>query len=395
MATEILSQQQLYDLIKNEIQNRDPNATDFSDGSEYDSLAGGFSVGLQEVQRIMLDLFAKTYINTANGPEVTGGPDDLQSLLTDHFGDSFARPDGSAATGVVSFSRPTSAAGNITIPAGTIVKTEKDANGEEQRFETESEVILSGLTIDASVAAVENGAAGNVNSGTITVIESVLGDPTITVTNAAGFVGGDDEFDDSEYREFARNKIETIRGATGAAIEAAALNVAGVEVATVIENILTVINWDIGTSMPVGDPFKIPEGVLYVADANGTASQALLDDVEEAVFAVKACGVIKRIEAAVPLSIDWSSRYTLNPGGPNFATLSTDPTLIEESMTQYIQQLPIGTDFNRSLARQAILDTWGPTGTNDLTDFITDVPVGNISAQINEKLIPGTIESGL
>ena len=130
MATQVPSQQDLYDLYKNEIQSRNPSLTDFEEGSKLDSIGGGLSVAGAEIVKSIVDLFAKTYFSTANGPEVTQGSDDLELLAVDHFGDAFARPAASPAIGNVTFSRPTIAAGNVVIPAGTIVKTEKDANGE-------------------------------------------------------------------------------------------------------------------------------------------------------------------------------------------------------------------------------------------------------------------------
>lgn len=391
MATEVPSQQELYDLFKNEVQSRNPDLTDFEEGSKLDSIGGGLSTAGAEITKTIVDFFAKTYFATANGPEVTGGPDDLEFLAKDHFGDTFARPAASPAIGNVTFSRPNTDAGNVLIPAGTIVKTPKDANGESQRFATESDVTLTGLTIQASLTAVVAGIEGNVLSNQITVIESALTDPSVTVTNPLAFTGGEAVATDAEYREFIRLKIETLRGATKAAIEAAALNVPGIETATAIESLQTVIEWDIGGSMTVGDYFTIPRAKLYIADVNGTASQPLIDAVILAVLAVRAFGVRIDVYAATPLPVDWTASIVLNPGGPNFAALSVDPTPIVTTMEQYIRDLPIGTGFDRGLAKLAIMAIWGPSGTNDLTDFNTSVPSGNISATATQKLLPDDV----
>ncbi len=392
MATQVPSQQDLYDLYKNEIQSRNPSLTDFEEGSKLDSIGGGLSVAGAEIVKSIVDLFAKTYFATANGPEVTQGPDDLELLAVDHFGDAFARPAASSAIGNVTFSRPTIAAGNVVIPAGTIVKTEKDANGESQRYATEALVTMTGLSIGASVTAVVAGAEGNALANKVTVIESALTDPSVVVTNPLAFSGGAAVATDADYREFIRRKIETLRGATKAAIEAAALNVAGIETATAIESLQFVIEWDVGNSLPIGDYFTIPRVKLYIADVNGTASQALIDAVKEAVYLVRAFGVRIDVLAATPLSVNWSAAIILNPGGPNFATLSVDATPIVETMEQYIRDIPIGTGFDKGLAKLAIMAIWGPTGTNDLTDMSTTVPVGNISATPTQKLLPGTVQ---
>lgn len=393
MATQIPSQQDLYDLFKNEVQSRNPNLTDFEDGSKLDSLGGGFSTGGQQVVKFIIDKFAKTFFATAHGPEVTGDADDLEILAVDHFGDSFARPAAEKAVGVVAFTRPTSGAGNVTILAGTVVKTNKNANGEEQRFVTLATVVMTGLSINASVQAVNAGVEGNVLANTVINIETALTDPTVVVNNAAPFAGGEAEDTDAEYREFIRNKIETLRGATKAAIEAAANNVPGIETATAIEDLQAVIEWDIGGSMTIGDYFRIPRVRLFVADINGTASGALIDLVEAAIEFVRAAGVRVQVFAATALSVNWTINLTLNPGGPNFAVLQTDTTLIEESMGQYIRDLPVGTSFDRGLAKLALMAIWGPSGTNDLTDLSHVVPTGNIAATATQKLIPGTMEA--
>lgn len=392
MSTNVPSQQDLYDLYQNELQSRAPELTDFEEGAINDAIAGAVSVGGQEVLKAIIDLFSKTYFSTANGPEITGGPDDLQTLAVDHFGDDFARPAAAPAVGVVTFSRPGSSP-TVLIPEGTIVKTAKDASGNEIRFATLSDVTITGTSINASVQAVEAGTEGNVNSGTVVKIESSLLDSTIVVTNPSAFSGGEAEDTDSEYREFIRNKIETLRGATKAAIEAAANNVPGIETATAIEDLQTVIEWDIGGSMTVGDFFTIPRVRLFVGDANGTATLALIDEVIAAIEPVRAAGVKIDVIGANALSVDWTMNITLNPSGPNFAELSTDTTMLEESMAQYIRDLPIGTGFDKGLAKLAILAIWGPSGTDDLTDLTISIPTGNISATVNDKLIPGTIEA--
>ena len=392
MATQVPSQQDLYDLFKNEVQAVNPELTDFEEGSKLDSLGGGFSTAGQEVVKLIIDQFAKTFFDTAHGPEVTGSVDDLENLAVDHFGDSFARPAAEPAVGVVNFTRPTVDAGNVTIPAGTIVKTEKDSNGKEQRFATETTVVMTGLSINASVEAVEPGTDGNVQSGTVTVIESALTDPSVVCNNAADFTGGQAEDTDAEYREFIRNKIETLRGATKAAIEAAAANVAGVEIATAIEDAIAVKEWDIGLDSPIGAYFRIPRVRLFIADANGTASQALIDNVDAAILFVRACGVRVETIGATALPVNWTASIVLNGSGPNFAEFSSDPQRIVDSMVQYLKDLPIGTGFDRGLAKLAIMAIWGPAGTNDLTDFNTSVPSGNISANATDKIIDGVVD---
>lgn len=393
MAT-IKSQQELYDEFIQELQSQAPDLTDENDGSTNDTLAGVVSFAISELSRLTIDEFRKTFFDTANGPEVTGGPDDLETLAVDHFGANFARPEATSATGTVTFSRPTTDAGPCIIPAGTIVKTTPNANGESQRFETESQVTLTTLSISATVNALVAGTDGNVLEDTITLIESTLTDSTVTVNNAADLTGGEPEQGDVDYRETIRNRLTTLTGATLVAIIAGAKNVPGVETATAIENELLVIAFDIATDLPVSgaEPFRIPEVVLYIADINGTADAALIANVAEAIESIRAAGVRVDIAGAVALSLNWTAGITLNPSGPNYTELSSDPTPIVETMEDYIRELPIGDDFIKTTADAAILAIWGPAGTNDLVAFVTTIPSGNVPAAANEKLIPGTVE---
>ena len=389
------SQQEIYDLFIDELQSLAPGLTDTNDGSNIDALAGATSVAISEVVQLTIDEFAKTFFDTANGPDVTGDVDDLENLAVDHFGDAFARPAASSATGEVTFSRATAAAGDCVIAAGTVVKTPIDSSGNSQRFTVDSEVTLTGTTIDASVTAVVAGTDGNIGVGELTVIETTLTDNTVTVTNAAAFGDGEDTETDTQYRETIRNLIETLRGATKAAIEAAALTVAGVQTATAFEELQYVMEWDIATGavVPGEDYFGIPRVKLYVADANGVASASLLASVTTAVDLVRACGVRIEILSGSALTLNWTMAVTLNPSGPNYATLQTDTTMIVDTMTQYIQDLDVAESFVIATAEAYILSLWGPSGTDDLTAVATSVPSGSVAPAANQKLIPGTIQT--
>ena len=391
MATITRSREELYELYKNEVQATVETLTDFEEGSANDLLAGAMSLGVNELTKLIQDSFAKTFFNSANGPEVTQGPDDLQDLAVDHFGDDFARPDASEATGVVTFSRPTNAAGDVLIDVGTIVKTPVNANGESQRYATIAAVTMTGLSINASVLAIVAGPKGNVEAGDVSVIETALTDPTIVVTNAQGFGGGEAAENDATYRQTIKDLIKQLRGATIEAIEARARTVPGIVKATGKEFEQTVIEWNPAMETPIGDSFKIPRAKLYVADANGTANDALVALVQDAIKFVRAGGVRIDVIGATAIALNWLGQLSLDSGGPNFALFQTDPSLIVDSMTKYIQDLPIGATFDRILARAYILALWGPAGSGDLTDFQTINPAGNVDTADDEKLIPGTV----
>lgn len=378
------SQSELLQLFIDELQARDPSLTDDNEGSKIDALGGAFTTAVSESQRTAIEEFKKTFIDTAEGVN-------LETLLVDHFGSAFARPDASKATGTVTFSRPNTDEGNVTIPLGTIVATEQNAAGNAQRFEVISEVTMTGLSINASVRAIVAGTAGNVSANTVTVLESSLTDPSVTVNNAADFGDGTEEQNDAEYRQFARNLLLSLRGATLDAIVATALTVSGVETATGVEFAQYVKEWNISTDTATGDYFKIARVKLYIADANGTASTALIAAVETAIEPVRAAGVNIEVSGAVAVNLDWTAEITLDPGGPNYATLVNNPQMILDTMELYIQSLGIGDDFDKSVADAYILSLWGGAGTGDITAFSTTTPVADVAADTNERFIPGTM----
>jgi hypothetical protein len=182
-----------------------------------------------------------------------------------------------------------------------------------------------------------------------------------------------------------------LKGATKAAIQAKVEEVPGVEVATVVEFVLTVIEWDEALQAPIGDSFKVVQAKVFIADANGSANQALIDLVDAAIEDVRACGVNIEVIGASPVTVNWNASVQLNPSGPNYAALSNDVAPIESSMNDYLEALAIGGTFSRSLARLTIMNQWGPAGSNDLVDFVTNSPTGDVVPLAFQKIIPGTV----
>lgn len=385
------STQELHDLFVTEFGAQAPEITDYNEGSNVDVAAGVTALAASEVLKTVVDKFRKTFFATSFGPEVTGGPDDLQTLALDHFGERFRRPESTRAIGVVTFSRPNAEAGSCEIPGGTIVKTAKSAGGTSVSFETIATVTLVGLTINASVRAVLTGPSGNVNPSTVTIIEDALTDPSVVVNNATSFTGGALAQNDAEYNVTIKNLLETLKGATIAAIEAKAKTVAGVVHCKAIEALQTVIEWDVAEQESIGGHFSLPRPKVYVADVNGDANQALLESVFNALQEVRAAGVRVEVLGAIPVEFDWSAELTLNPDGGNYATLQLSLALIKEEMTKYIQNSVVGASFNRVAANNYILSKFGPSGTNDLATFVTTVPTANVVFSENQKMVVGEI----
>ena len=177
MSTQVSSQKQLYDIYKNEVQGNTSELTDFSEGSLHDVIAGAMTTAQNEVSELVITQFMRTFFSLASGPTAEDPRDYLEELAIDHFGDTFARPEANKSTGEVTFSRPNTNAGNVSIGIGTVVKTKKDANGQEVRFLTTQAGTLTGLSLDLPVQAVVAGVAGNADSGKVVVLETTLSDP--------------------------------------------------------------------------------------------------------------------------------------------------------------------------------------------------------------------------
>lgn len=396
MSTDVKSQSEIYEIFQNEVQGNSPDGdlSDFSEGSMLDVIAGAIAAGQNEVSELLVSEFMKTYFSTAPGPTADDDTDYLAKLAVDHFGEDFDRPEASKSTGSVLFERASDDAGDCVIPIGTIVKTEKDANGNEIRIETTEAVTMEDLEVSAAVRAMVAGSNGNVAIGKIVVIESTLTDPTITVTNETATAGGEDAPDDAEYREIIKNLILSLAGATEAAVRGKILAVPGVAFADLVTINMPVIEYDLDTMEPkAGESFfRIPYPVAYIADEDGNSSPELIALVKAAILLVRACGVKIDVKGAIPVMINWTASYVLDADGPNFTELSADSTKIVDTMLEYINNvLEIGDDFVRADANAYVLSIWGPSGSGDLTGFTTSLPVGDVSVDANEKTVAGTV----
>lgn len=396
MALLIKTMQELVDDFINELQNRQPRLTDTSEGSQIDSLAGATAYLAGEATLIAQQLFEKTFFSTANGPEITGGSDDLQTLAIDHFGPAFARLPATQATGGVVFSRPTTAAGPVSILAGTVVKTAKNASGVEYRFETLEDRTLTGVSVVANVRALVAGVSGNLAPSVPLVIETPLTDTTVVAATSPSvfFVGGAEAQSDADYRAYIISQLGNRRLTVKESIEAAASDVPGITTVKAVEVYMPVIEYDIATSLPkVGTTFfRIPRAYVYIADVTGTATGGQVAQATENIDAVRAFGVAIGVIAATPLELNWTLSVVLNPLGPNYDAFSFgDFTLIQDSMSAYLHALPIGAGFDKAVALAAIEAIYGALGTGDLVSASITVPGADVGGVENQKIIPGVM----
>ena len=383
MANEILTIQDYINRYKETIQANMGDLADFSPGSVHDMISGAFGVALNEVAELLISQFQKTYFATAEGQ-------DLDTLAVDHFGGGFARPVGQFAKATLVFSRATDSFGDVVIPAGFVVQTVQDARGQILNFSTDEEVTLDRLTVSVSATAEEAGTEYNVLANRISVLESPLPDPSIVATNPSQASGGTNTETDEEYKETIKKRLIGLSGATKTAIVGTLLAVPSIAHVAAIEEERVVIEYDLTTNaIKTGaEYFRIPQAIVFVADAQGGHSDHMIASAELAIENVRACGVNVIIIGATTNALNVAAQFTLTQvqGNP----LSTDIGPLREVVRDFIVQLPIGSGFIRSECKTFVLARFSA----HLATFELTVPAGNIAGVPGSKLIPGTITLG-
>jgi len=224
-------QTSIYDRLKSAIASAS-SITNFSPNSPEKAISDdGFAAEFRERQHEALSVQLSARIDYA-GKTITEedledldldpdkvGLDLLNSFQSDSDLDELAkrngvfRDPGSFATGTVTFQTTSDAA---TIPQGTVVGTQPDADGDYIPLETTEEVspAAGNTQVDAEIQAINRGPEYNVGSSTITYIPSpppgVEGDPP--VNNATATTGGEAEESNSELRERAKDFLVTTSG---------------------------------------------------------------------------------------------------------------------------------------------------------------------------------------
>ena len=167
----------------------------------------------------------------------------------------------------LTFSRSMPADRNITIPAGTICKSVKDAGGKDYRFLTVEEAALAegNSSVDVEAEAESPGSAWNVGEGAITrIVTRIAG--VDSVSNGAGFLlrEGSDLESDEQLRIRAITSWERLGlGGTREAYRNWALSVPGVTAASVLDDF----------------PFGPGTVGVVILGANGAPTPALLNEV--------------------------------------------------------------------------------------------------------------------
>jgi len=278
----------LFDVFAEEIQARGetkPVGQRFSPseiytpGSDINLIGAGAAAMAEDVIRTLgEELLALTLDGAEN--------EELDRWGGDRYSTTVPRKAATPAVGTVQFTRPTTAAGAVVQPSGSIVRTSGGVRVETLAAASFGAGSLGPVNVPAR--AVEAGTAGNVDENTITAFVSAKTDPALLVTNPDVFAGGDDTETDERFKARLRAFFAAARRGVLAAIEFGALTVPGLRQAAAVELV----------SLPLG----VPNGLvrIYVADAQGRANADLVALVETALLDFRGAGIVADVLAAVP-----------------------------------------------------------------------------------------------
>lgn len=321
----------------------------FNEGDISDMIAAAIAAVGDRVVGYEADLTRATYVDGAQGV-------DLTKLASDHW--NITRISAVKSIGTVSLSRLTSAA-LVTVPAGTVVASERDALGLTSEFVTDDPLafgigVLGPLTVN--VTAVSGGLAGNVKALKISRVVTTL-PQTFTVTNAAPIIGGAEEESDPELRDRIRSFSTTLRRGTLAALEYGAKEVPQVKQSNAVE-----------------DGFG--SVTVYVTDINGESNWAMVSDVIDELENWRAAGSNVVVMGGSPFGLNPITIQLSVRAGVNIAAITED---VKAAIVARVAKLKIGETCYREAIAQAALnvDIGNVIGCNVIAPAADVVPSSN------------------
>lgn len=311
----------LQQLAQAAIQSRRPELTDFNPGSVLDAVTFAPAILTQELQAYAVTQFDRLFFAT----------DDIEALKTlvlDRFGGNLLPQEATAAVGSVTVSRAEGGSA-VLIPAGTQIASSADAS---LIFETQTDQLLSDLTVDVMVQCLTTGPAGNVDVGQLTVL---LGTPPadgLSVSNTERCAGGNSAETATQLRARVQTYYQNLSRAVKPALQLAALGIEGVRVAVVDE---AHIGPDEGGYVE-----------LRIGDEEGYSNQTMIDGVLAILSDWRAAGVVvhvtgvSRLELGAELTLTLTSEAALGQVADSVqAALEAYGATLQAGQTIYLSQL--------------------------------------------------------
>lgn len=272
------SQSALVSLFASGVQGRAAALADFSVGSMLRAIGESVSGVALWLQGLILKLLMTTRAATATGA-------DLDSWMADF---ALSRIGATNATALVTFSRLSAGPTSPLIPVGATVRTldgsvtfavTESLSNAYYVQEASGYVMPAGVSsINVPVRAVVAGAAGNVVSGSISQITSVVAGVDL-VTNAADAEGGQDSESDADFRA---RFVAYVKGLSKGVRDG---------VASAIANIGFPVEWSLVENETLQGAFS--PGFFYVVADDGTGSPdpSFVTSVRNAIEAVRPLSV--------------------------------------------------------------------------------------------------------
>ena len=375
MPTNPRSYSEVYDLLRSVIQSPDRPDADISEGSYWDITIGAYSLGYQELQRLLLDRFAKTQLQNAQ----TRGQG-LEDLAVDQYHSGISRPGLTASVGAVTVTRES---GNNSIINITLDNT-FTADGKEFKPIQAVTILAANNTGTVLLRAEEAGESSNIKASATWTTDVA----NVTVANPLDFQGGAQPLSDGSYRVFIKNFIENLQDGTRNGLEGAAKLVPGVVDAKLVKKLVSVGTLNSAGALETSPTrFNTIINTLYVAGLSGQANDAVLELVKRNVNNQLSAGEVISFNSAVPKSIGWS--VTLNFTSSNDAlALAKKRDELKTAFEQAINDLAIGADFNRSAMATKVLTDNNWSG---LFTVRTSTPAGDVTVANNEKPVAGDV----
>lgn len=340
-------QESIFTRIRDAIAAASP-ITNFSENSPERAISDdGFAAEMRERQHELLHVQLSARVDYAGKTITEADLEDLDidpatvdlELLNSYQEDSdldeFAkrngvtRDPGNFATGTVTFQVSTD---STTIPEGTLVTTQPDADGETIDFETTEDVSPAdgADTVDAPIQSVDRGAEFNVGSGALTHLPDpppqVVGNPP--VTNAEATTGGEDEETNAELRQRTKTAlVGTSGGGTTGGVETGLVEAFdGLD----LENVVIDEN-------PTGDPQDFD--VVVDGGPSDAELEAKIDELQPV-------AIEGHLVRPTDISIDVDATVT---------GTDVDTGTVEEDVRDYVTSLGLGDDVVRDQIVAAVV----------------------------------------
>ena len=318
---------------------------------DFDTLVAGMAAAVQGVCRQLIDLTVGSVLRsileanasvalwiqwlilrvlqTTRAATCTGA--DLDSWVAD-FG--VLRLPGTAASGVATFGRWTPLSPAI-IPIGALLRsgdgkqtflvTEDTTNPHWSASDVGYRLEIGTATIDVPITATAVGQAGNVLPGTIALLATAL--PGVdTVTNAAPLAGGADAESDAALRARFTIYLDSRNRATLVAVQSAIISTR------------QGLRWAVTENQDPSGAIRPGFFTVALDDGSGSASPDLLNQVAEAIDAVRPVGTSFSVVPPAVQSVDVSLTLSILAGAPDAVVRANVTTAIEI----FIDSLPIG-----------------------------------------------------